>query len=644
MNWTLFGEFYSMLVLFILYIRYHWYERDVAKSDRWTLYRRCLQLSMASIVVNVLSVLVLDHPQAVPVWANLLVNNLYFLVTIGLCSLYAYLLFDAVLEHVYDKHCLRRARFALGLITGGSVALLAINLFTGLVFSIDAGGLYHRGPLNAIYYFLPVVEVVLLLVCYIRNRSSVGDRMRYVLRTLPPAILLLFVLQFTYPNILLNGTLCAIVSLIVFIAFRSHTEERDSITGAGSRKAFMEELNLRCGTGQSMHLIQIAMLNMADLNLRYGYTVGNALLYEISRYLRRSHEAIRVFRTGSTAFTVMLPFQDDAQADLSLHSIDARLREGWQLGEILCQPTFAISEMRSRQMTGHPSELAERLEYATSLAKEKQLPIRYDRQVEDQFRHRANMIRLIEESIQQDRFRVVYQPVYCCHRSCFCSSEALLRLSARDGTPISPSVFIPLAEEAGLIDRLTWIVLDQVCRMLSREDLPGLESVSFNLSMQQFLDPRLPRHIADYLDRYRLDHSRLRVEITERFILHDAEYARRQLSALEDLGIQIYMDDFGTGYSNLSGLLAYPFSAVKLDRSLILPINDNAQAALMVDTLIRLFRELGKIVLAEGVEDGGQVAHLTEKGVDMIQGFYYARPVTDEQLPDYFGDAACKNC
>lgn len=140
-----------------------------------------------------------------------------------------------------------------------------------------------------------------------------------------------------------------------------------------------------------------------------------------------------------------------------------------------------------------------------------------------------------------------------------------------------------------MIEDLTWMALEEVCRLLSSETVPGLDAVSVNLSMQQLLNRNLVQHLLELLSPYGLSPSRLRLEITERFLLHDAQYARQQLGALQAAGFQIYMDDFGVGYSNLSSVLDHPLDCIKLDRSLIRRVPSDLHARIMVETLLTLF-------------------------------------------------------
>jgi len=148
----------------------------------------------------------------------------------------------------------------------------------------------------------------------------------------------------------------------------------------------------------------------------------------------------------------------------------------------------------------------------------------------------------------------------------------------------------------------------------------------------------LAEKIRQYLTRYQLSPSCLKLEITERFLLHDAQYAQRQLSALNAIGVQIYMDDFGTGYSNFANVLDYPFAIIKLDRSLTLHALEDRRADLMVQTLLSLFHYMEKRVVVEGVETEQLAAYLKNCGADMLQGFYYARPMSQNDLVAFFAN------
>ena len=189
-----------------------------------------------------------------------------------------------------------------------------------------------------------------------------------------------------------------------------------------------------------------------------------------------------------------------------------------------------------------------------------------------------------------------------------------------------------------MIGDLTWMVVEEACKLLSSGQAPGLDSISINLSLQQFLDPALPSYFEKHLAAYQVDPSRIKVEITERFLLHNAAHAQQQFAALSAIGIELYMDDFGTGYSNLSSVLDYPFNFIKVDRSLVQHAPEDQRANLMLSTLISLFHSLDKRLIMEGVETEAQAEYMKRCGADMIQGFYYARPMPEKQLIRFFSE------
>lgn len=636
-RWSLLSEYFSLLLLIIISTHYLGYERNTAFTGRRKLFFCCLLSAMGSIVLNIITVFTISVPGCIPLWLAVFFNSGYFLFTLLTCSLFAWFMFSLTLEHVYDKHCMHRAKVVLSCISALSVLIVFINLFTGLLFYFDDAQVYQRGPLNRLVYAFPLAEMVLLFFCYRKNRSSVSNSMVYVMRFLPPIILLLCVTQIISPDFLLNGALSAIVSLVLYISFLTHSNNRDSLTDIRNRDSFMAEMSLRIAGRQQTHIILVSLVSFADINLRYGHDFGNAVLYELARYLDRLYPDGRAFRTSNMNFVLTLPWVSQPQADTQLETVRERMEQPWVLGDKSCTLSFCMVDMQCGGAEDDTvGSLVERLEFALIQAKKTRSVVRYDQELDRQLWQRKDLIEIMRRSIQEHRFSVWYQPIYCCHRDIFCSAEALLRLNDYHGVPISPEVFIPLAEDFGMIDDLTWMVVEDACRLLSSNQIPELESISINLSLQQFLDPNLPACFQKYLTAYQVDPSRIKVEITERFLLHNAAHAQQQFAALSAIGIELYMDDFGTGYSNLSCVLDYPFNFVKVDRSLVQHAPEDQRANLMLSTLVSLFHGLDKRLIMEGVETEAQAEYMKHCGADMIQGFYYAKPMPKNDLADFF--------
>lgn len=634
---VLMGEYLSLMMLIIIFTRYYIYEDHRYLNTTKKIYLGCLLSSALSIALNIICESTNAYPFSVPTWLGTLLNTGYFLFTGFTCTLFALFLFRLTLEHVYDKHCLHRAIVMLSVVMSCYLALLIVNLFNGILFYFNEAGEYCHGPLNRCVFLMPLIQLVFLFVCYRRNRISIGRSMKFVMWVMPPIVILLVVASMVFPNLLLNGVLSSFACLVLYLSFQSNTGNRDAITSVRNRSSFVAELDLRQKSNQPIQVISVTLRSYSDINLKHGQRIGDALLYEAGSYLERQFPLGNTFRTSNTTFSMILPLASMEENLSRLTTIQQRFQSPWILGELQLTVPFCIADLcYTCEEPISAEELMEQLSYTVSLAKEKGGLIRFNESLRLEMQEKKALQELIQRSIQEHRFRVWYQPIYCCTNDCFCSAEALLRLNDEHGKAISPSVFIPAAEDSGLICDLTWVVLEQVCQLLSSGELPETFNLSINLSMQQLSDPELPQKFKSYLDRYQISPERLKVEITERLLLQDAQFARRQLMSLASYGIQIYMDDFGTGYSNLSSILNYPFTSIKLDRSLVRNIPTDRQAELMVRTMLMMFHNLKKTVVVEGVEESETANHLKACGADMIQGFYYARPMPRDALCAFF--------
>lgn len=182
-------------------------------------------------------------------------------------------------------------------------------------------------------------------------------------------------------------------------------------------------------------------------------------------------------------------------------------------------------------------------------------------------------------------------------------------------------------------------MLEEVCRLLGGGTASALESVSINLSMQQFLDPDLVPRLRRCLETYALSPDRLKIEITERVAAQDIGRTAEVMGQLSGMGIHFYLDDFGAGWSNLSCALDLPFQCVKLDHSLLSAYPASPRSRQLIHGLVALFHELDVAVVAEGVETQAQADALGGCGVDWLQGYHLARPMPEEALVTFLNTA-----
>ncbi len=240
-------------------------------------------------------------------------------------------------------------------------------------------------------------------------------------------------------------------------------------------------------------------------------------------------------------------------------------------------------------------------------------------------RYRRNAVgKAVATAVAKDGFRLDFQPVYNIRTGELNGFEALIRLEDKEFGNISPAEFIPIAEEAGLINQIGGWCLQEACRIASQ--WPAHLMVAVNLSPSQFLSGTLINDVRKALEVNQFPGYRLEVEITEGTLLNDSELVLGQLRVLRDMGIAVALDDFGTGYSSLSYLWKFPFSKLKIDRSFIMALDESQSARGILRSIIKLGHGLGLTVTAEGIENGKQLSTLRDLGCDLAQGYLLDRP------------------
>lgn len=635
-HWSLVPEFISLL--FIIVIMLFFYDKHRVRTFRRSLFWGCLWTSIISILLNVAGAYLIAYPHLVSLEFNTLINTLYFWSTVLMCSVVAMYLFHKMLEYVYDKHCLKRAFIGLSSVVAMYTLLAIWNLKSGVLFYFDSAGVYHRGIYNRIGYLGLLIEVFMLVMCYIRNRRSISKKILRVIQIVIPIALILAGLQVTVLRALyLNGTIIALVNLVIFINFQSHPIEADSLTGLGNRKSFLDEIKLRTAGHQQYQIICISLNNFGMITRKLGYSVGDGILHEVAQFFSSLHPEGRAYRITSVSFAVLLPLQHVAEQEVAIEKIQNRFEKTWQVGRASCTLPFHGASLLYQLQPWTAEQVMVYLEYTLAQAKnaEKQMLL-FDDQIEKRYQRREHLIHTMQRAIADRRFQVYYQPVYNCKTRLFDTAEALVRLTDYNGDPLSPGEFIPLAEETRMIDDISWIVIEKVCALMGEDGVPGLKQISINLSVQQFMQKDLVERIETLMKRYHTPAEALRFEITESAILDDETLVRNVMEQMKAHGFTFYLDDFGTGYSNFSRVQELPFEVIKLDRSLLLQHPSCAGAQALPDVLLPYFHSLGHIVVAEGVETTEQMDWMMRIGVDRIQGFYFARPMTEENLRALF--------
>ncbi|OED39857.1 hypothetical protein AB833_13295 [Chromatiales bacterium (ex Bugula neritina AB1)] len=250
-----------------------------------------------------------------------------------------------------------------------------------------------------------------------------------------------------------------------------------------------------------------------------------------------------------------------------------------------------------------------------------------------QFRIKHTEQQLLNHRLQQalvnDELEIFYQPKISLETHSICGAEALMRWTNPQLGSVSPAVFIPLAEKNGLINELGNWVMCQTALQWTQLQINSINDcrISINVSPVQLKDPKFKSRLISVLTSSGISPSLFEIELTESTALQDFDRTLYLLSEIHELGVMISIDDFGTGYSSLNYLSTLPVDIMKIDRSFISPIPENRVSLRLAQNLIRIGHDLGLEVVAEGVENAAQLTALSEAGCDVIQGYYFSKPL-----------------
>jgi len=411
-----------------------------------------------------------------------------------------------------------------------------------------------------------------------------------------------------------------------------HQAFHDALTGLANRALFQDRLTqaLRNAARRGGHTV-VLYLDLDDfkrVNDSLGHAVGDQLLVSLGRRVR---ECIRpagtVARFGGDEFAVLLEdVQDVDEAAAAANQLLDRLQEPFDIGGHRLFVKTSIGIVMTHEANAEARDLVRDADLALYAAKsngkgryavfESGMQVRASEslEIESQMRH----------GLDADEFRVFYQPIVDLATGVITELEALVRWQHPTRGLLPPSVFIPVAEETGLIVRLGGWVLEQACHEAMKWDRVV---VGVNLSPRQFQQSGLVFDVRRVLAASGLPPERLKLEITESLAMQDTDATIRTLGELHALGVEIAIDDFGTGYSSLSYLKQFPLDTLKIDRSFVDGLGHDSQDAAIVQSVVDLARSLGLSITAEGIETTTQYEQLRALGCDRGQGYLFARPM-----------------
>jgi len=443
-----------------------------------------------------------------------------------------------------------------------------------------------------------------------------------------------------------DGTVTQVVVSFLDLTERRRAEQQlrhqalhDAVTGLPNRTFLGERLEAcleRAPSGQgNAGLLLLDLDRFKEVNDTFGHHHGDVLLREVATRLRGAlPDHHLVTRLGGDEFAVLLVDTDASAAQM----VGAMLSDLLELPFMIDGHAFVVSG--SIGMALAPADgtdaatLLRHADVAMYTAKRGGVGfVRYRASDDRNSPDRLTLVADLRQALANGGITVAYQPQVDLHTGEICGVEALARWTHPERGIISPAVFIPLAEQTGLITQVTRSVLGEATAAWGRWQRAGYDlSLSVNLSTWDLSVSALPETLATLLAEARMPADRLRLEITETGMMADGTHILPLLARLRAMGMHLAVDDFGTGYSSLAYLKRLPVDEVKVDRTFVQEMATNGRDAEIVRMVIALGRSVGLRVVAEGVEDWETWEQLVALGCDVIQGYALSRPIEEPAL------------
>ncbi len=646
-SYNLTAEFSALLIVLIVLLSF---KRDYEeKNVRFQVLKLMYFGTLLSIFATITSTLLTDgYSPFFPVVLGYFTTLLYF-VTAPMGA-YFYFLYSISMTTFYmDKKNAKVFRIA-SIPYGIYILLIIANIFTGDVFSITTEEGYIRGDWYQITYVIAIVHVLLTIFVAIRNLHRLYKDAKWILLLNLVLVISLSGVQFFMENILISGLAGVTGVLVVHLYIQNVSKSTDKLTELRNRNTCTYMINEHIKKKKEFSLYIISTRNFKDINANKGIDYGDRTLKKMATYFLDYFSTKEVFRYSGDEFAILVDDKTD-RLEGKIKEILLGLEKGIEVDKEKQSIEAICARVDYPEFGKSSQELISAADYSLQLVKESLSQRNYIHEIGAlvEMKEKNETRQGIKDAIKEKSFVIHYQPIYNMKEGTFTKAEALVRMkNNEDGSLIYPNKFIDMAESTGTIVDLTYIVLEKTCadfrRLLDKnnENLK-LSSISVNFSYLQFLDENVTEKVMAILEKYKIETSMIKIEITERVFAEDLSKANNIVNKMKEKGFVFELDDFGIDYSSLNMIFDIPAEIIKIDRTLLLLATESEKNKIFFKNLIVGMMSAGKKIVVEGAETEEHIDFVKECGCDFVQGYYLSKPKDFDNLEKFLLENAVQN-
>ncbi|MBE5823803.1 MAG: EAL domain-containing protein [Butyrivibrio sp.] len=632
-NYT--GEYAGILICFLALVAIFY-----SKPRKSFVFRYVVAGLFWSILSSVLQIMILkvaNDPE------RLYDRYLFMILILGFLIAYnavLYLVFAYVDMMSIHRRGQRKEFFMIYLV-------LALLYTMGAVIEVASGRIYimQVGGIDVTHFirFYSFAGIVCSIICFYASVTNKKDISRIVWKTVcivvPFEIILLSVqILILSSHVIFTSLSYSLVFMFAYLLF--HAEKYDEISGCQGINALNQYISKICGK-KKFHILYVYFIfpssgNMIDEDIDMGLKGIRAC-----RSVEAISPKIRMFQGAEDRYVDVIERSSDKEARNYVNQIRGIF--DWLKAEIYMPFNYMMIFGEVYKELDDPVKVRQFYDYISKRFVDMNNSYFYTTTREDlkefqEYYEISRALKNIRNSVDENDERVlVYaQPIYSVEKDTFRVAEALMRLKIGDRI-VTPDKFIPIAEQTGCIHMLSCIMVNKVCKAIEQlSEFYDFDAISINISSKELSNPTMYQDFLDIIEKYDIDMSKIRMEITETAMFENYDMAQRNMEILDKEGIQLYLDDFGTGYSSLERVINCPVKTIKFDKTLLYKSLDDNRMDDILTYMIEVFKKNGFVTLVEGVEDESQQKFSVDKGFDYIQGYHYAKPEPIEELRNYF--------
>ena len=626
-HYNYFLELCSLIFLVAITVAY--FSRKKFPVAIFKLFGVCLIVLSGNLCLDVMSCVLLDRSDVLPIIICEIVTELYYVSQV----LAAYLLFAYVFYSV-GKSLKYSPAYLMTILPSAIIVLIVItNSIHHWIFTLTptVSGVYEfdHGPLFFTLYLATGTSLLAAAIYTFVFRKKLSQRLITVLYSIIGMVLTCNIIQAIQPAYILSGVAYTLSMVFAIVSVNNPDDKVDRISNAFNNEAFIDYINNQRLEKQRKFYIVFDIENYAMFNEVFGALCSDILLSEVRKFIETVNKRTYIFKTHESRFVLLLRSEEE-QLEM-IEAIKRRLLTPFHIKNKLINVTvtlFYFENNNTFKNSDSYNDFISRTIPALNFRDSHYI------ELDERFMKRINRDRrikeVLEESLQSKKgLFMVYQPIYDMANKCFNHFEALIRLENDELGHIGPSEFIPIAESFGLANDIDLFVLEETCAFLERN--PNINLLEVNISCAEFFNN--PSDIfLRIIQNHRIDPKRICFEITETIAVKYQNKTRDFMNDLGKYGVQFAMDDFGSGYSNVARFISLPFSIAKLDKTLL---SQESNVGIFLDSAIKLFKNLNIPIVIEGVENKEQLDYIETKSIDFIQGYYFTKPLKEEELFDF---------